>query len=84
MLRVQVRAKVYRGYAGYSINWRRWPNDWPQAVFCNTREGAEVIRAAVKTAHAARQITELSEIPLARLALREADQVISSVLLSGY
>lgn len=84
--RVQVRAKVYKGQAGYHVI-ECGRGGFGLSVFCLTREGAEVIKAAFGTYRNAAEIPVIgivSTFAEAREKRREAEGVIDSVLRSGF
>ena len=83
-LRVQIRPKVYRGVPGFSVIGCEG-NGWGARIFCHTREGAEVVKAALKVDHqAGLPGFAHHDIPKRRAIQQEAAGVISSVLLSGF
>lgn len=89
---VAVRAMFYKGTRGFYV-FERGCEGFPSSVFAKTREGASIIKAAMRENRRAEAIRDSFRGPtlgegLARRQAQEqcheAQRVISSILLSGY
>lgn len=72
--RVQVRSGEYHGKQGFKITASNGPGQWPQKIFCRTREGADTIVGAIKAQYEVDRGSPSSEI---------FDAMIDNVLKAG-